>query len=86
MNGVRGGVVVVRDNNNIVISKPDVKLLRALAYKFAYEMNIVAEEKLLQLLRTTPPNFDTTYVSKLRLIKTFVTGMGKNDVAYMFYW
>ena len=86
MNGVRGGVVVVRDNNNIVIEKPDVKLLRAVAYKFIYESNIVAEEKLLQLLRTTPPSFDTAYVSKLQLIKTFVTGMGKNDVAYMFYW
>ena len=86
MNGVRGGVVVVRDNNNIVIEKPDVKLLRAVVYKFVYEFNIVAEEILLQLLRTNPPSFDTTYVAKLQLIKTFVTGMGKNDLEYMFYW
>ena len=60
MNGVRGGVVVVRDNNNIVIEKPDVKLLRAVVYKFIHEMSIVAEEILLQLLRTTPLSFDAT--------------------------
>ena len=84
MNGVRGGVVVLRDNNNIVIEEPDVKLLRAVAYKFICELHIVAEEKLLQLLRTTPPNVDTNQSSNLKLIKTFVTVMGKIDMSLMF--
>ena len=86
MTGVRGGIVFVCDNNNIVIEKPDVKLLCAVACKFIYEMNIVAEEILLQLLRTTPLSFDATLAVKLKLIKTFVTGMGKIDVAHMFCW
>ena len=85
MNGIRGGVDFVRDNNNIVLQKPDVKLIRAVVYKSIYEMNIVAEEILLQLLRTTPPSFDTTYVSKLQLIKTFVTGKGKCVVPWYYY-
>ena len=101
MDGARGGVVFVLYNNNIVISKWDVKLLRAFAYKFILKTVIVAEEFLLQLLRTTPPRVGgkefllrllrTTpprvggkCSSKVQLIKTSVTGMGKFDATNMF--
>ena len=84
LNGARGGVVVVPYNNNIVIVKEDVKLLRALAYKFTHKNIIVAEWKLLHLLRTTPSSFDGKCRSKVQLIKTFVTGMGKIDATNMF--
>ena len=61
-----------------------MKLLRAFAYEFMLKTVIVAEEFLLQLLRTTPPSVVVTRSSKVQLIKTFVTGMGKFDATNMF--
>ena len=53
-------------------------------YKFILKIIIAAEEKLIHLLRTTPPSFDGKKLSKGQLIKTFVTGMGRIDALDMF--